>query len=287
MIRPARLGLVAILAAGAVAAASPARAQSAAAAVQLAPHIAVYDLKLMSSRGKRSLEAVRGRIVYDFSGSACEGYVLKFRQVTQLDSGEGRVALSDLRTNTWEEGEAKSFRFKSENYMDQKQVTAVDGRAERSRKTVAVKLTKPGGKTLDIGTVVFPTEHMRRLIEAARGGENLVELAVYDGSEDGEKIYQSLAVIGRKIEPEEKKPEDAAAGQNSLARMARWPVTISYFDKAAKRGEDQPSEQTPIYAITFEMYENGISRALRLDYGDFVVDGTMTSLEVKAAKPCR
>jgi hypothetical protein len=282
----ARLGLVAV-ALGAIAASSPAPAQTAAAAVQLAPHIAVYDLKLTKSSGKRSLEAVRGRIVYDFSGSACDGYQLNFRQVTELDSGEGKVALSDLRTNTWEEGQAKSFRFRSENYTDEKQMSAVDGRAERGRKTVAVKLTKPGGKTLDVGTVVFPTEHMRRLIAAARAGENVLELAVYDGSENGEKIYQSLGVIGRKIEPEEKKPEDAAANQNSLAGLARWPVTISYFDKVPQKTDDQPGEQTPIYAITFEMYENGISRALRLDYGDFVVDGTMTSLQVKPAKACR
>jgi len=282
----ARLGFVAIALAG-IAASSPASAQTAAAAVQLAPHIAVYDLKLTKSSGKRSLEAVRGRIVYDFSGSACDGYQLNFRQVTELDSGEGKVALSDLRTNTWEEGQAKSFRFKSENYTDEKQMSAVDGRAERGRKTVAVKLTKPGGKTLDVGTVVFPTEHMRLLIAAARAGENVLELAVYDGSENGEKIYQSLGVIGRKIQPEEKKPEDAAANQNSLTGLARWPVTISYFDKTQQKTDDQPGEQTPIYAITFEMYENGISRALKLDYGDFVVDGTMTSLEVKPAKACR
>ena len=279
-----RLSVPAILIAGTLS--TPVLAQSTG-PIQLVPHIAVYDLKLTSSRGKRALEAVRGRIVYDFSGSICEGYVLRFRQVTELDSGEGKVALSDLRTSTWEEGQAKSFRFKSENFMDEKQVTGVDGRAERNRKTVAVKLTKPNGKTLDVGTVVFPTEHMRRLIEAARAGKNLLELAVYDGSEDGEKIYQSLAVIGRKIEPDEKKPEDAASTQNSLAGLARWPVTISYFDKSKKKAADEPSEQTPIYAIGFEMYENGISRELRLDYGDFVVNGKMTSLEVKSAKPCR
>jgi hypothetical protein len=282
---PSRLAIAAILAAGA-AATTPARAQTMA-PIQLVPHIAVYDLKLASSRGKRSLEGVRGRIVYDFSGSICEGYQLKFRQVTELNSGEGKTALSDLRTDTWEEGQAKSFRFKSENYMDTKQITAVDGRAERGSKTVAVKLTKPDGKNLDIGTVVFPTEHMRRLIEAARAGTSLVELAVYDGSENGEKIFQSLAVIGRKIEPDEKKPDDAAAGQDSLAGLARWPVTISYFEQQQQKSDDQPGEQTPIYAIAFEMYENGISRALRLDYGDFVVDGTMSSLQVKTAKPCK
>ena len=278
---PACLGFVATAAAFA-----PAAAQSAA-PVQLAPHVAVYDLKLMSTKGKRSLESVRGRIVYDFSGSVCEGYALKFRQVTELDSGEGKVALSDLRTSTWEDGEARSFRFKSENFTDDKQMTDVDGRADRSPKNVAVRLTKPDDKKLDIGTVVFPTEHMRLLIEAARAGKNLVELAVYDGSDNGEKIYQSLAVIGRKIEPDGKAPEDAAAGQTTLAGMARWPVTISYFDKTQKRDDDQPSEQTPVYAMSFEMYDNGIARALKLDYGDFVVGGKMTSLEVRTARPCK
>ena len=79
----------------------------------------------------------------------------------------------------------------------------------------------------------------------------------------GEKIYQSLSVIGRRIEPD-KKPEDAAADKDALAGLARWPVTISYFDKVAKKpADDQPGEQTPIYAISFEMYENGISRALK------------------------
>ena len=60
--------------------------------------------------------------------------------------------------------------------------------------------------------------------------------------------------------------------------MPRWPVTISYFDKdkAPKSGE-----QTPVYAIGFELYENGISRALSLDYNDFVVAGKLTSLEIK------
>jgi hypothetical protein len=35
------------------------------------------------------------------------------------------------------------------------------------------------------------------------------------------------------------------------------------------------------------MYENGISRSLKLDYGDFVIDGKMSSLEVKPAKACK
>ena len=67
----------------------PVHAQGEAGAMPLAPHRAVYDLKLKEAHGQRSLQSARGRIVYDFSGTACDGYTLKFRQVTELDSGEG------------------------------------------------------------------------------------------------------------------------------------------------------------------------------------------------------
>jgi hypothetical protein len=284
---PARLGFVTLLAAAGFLAGHDATfGQGAANSVNLAPHVAIYDLTLKSSRGKRALESVRGRIVYDFSGSSCEGYALKFRQVTELDSGEGKVALSDLRTTTWEEAEGKSFRFKSQNYMDQEQIGEVDGSADREKSGVAVKLSKPETKKFEAGGVVFPTEHMRLLIEAAQAGKSLLEVDVYDGSESGEKIYHSLSVIGHRIPPD-KTLDDAAADKDLLAGLARWPVTISYFDQASKKADDQPSEQTPVYAISFEMYENGISRALRLDYGDFVIDGKMSSLEVGKAKACR
>jgi hypothetical protein len=33
-------------------------------------------------------------------------------------------------------------------------------------------------------------------------------------------------------------------------------------------------------------YKNGISRALSRDYNDFVVTGKLTSLKIKAPKPC-
>ncbi len=149
---PARLGLVALVAAAASLAGHGATfGQGAAKSVNLAPHVAIYDLTLKSSRGKRALESVRGRIVYDFSGSSCEGYALQFRQVTELDSGEGKVALTDLRTTTWEEGDGKSFRFKSQNYMDRQQIGEVDGSADREKSSVAVKLSKPEDKKFDVG----------------------------------------------------------------------------------------------------------------------------------------
>jgi hypothetical protein len=35
------------------------------------------------------------------------------------------------------------------------------------------------------------------------------------------------------------------------------------------------------------IYENGISRALVLDYNDFAISGELTSLEIRDTKPCK
>jgi hypothetical protein len=264
---------------------APALAQAQGGAIALASHRAVYDLKLATTRGKRAMQSVHGRILYDFTGSACEGYALQFRQVSELNNGEGKVVVSDLRATSWEDGAAKRLRFHSQNYLDDRLRESVNGEAEREESGVAVKLTKPADKALDFKSeLVFPTEHVRRIIAAARDGKTLLQLAVYDGSDNGQKIYDTLSVIGKAITPDEHKPtDDATAGQPALAGLTRWPVTISYFDRSVSENK---GEQTPVYAITFELYENGVSRALMLDYGDFVLSGEMTSIEMKDVKAC-
>src|SRR5262249_24294408 len=163
-------------------------------------------------------------------------------------------------------------------------VDSVDGTAERKAQEVAIALKEPERKQFEVeAATVFPTEHIRRIVAAARAGQTVLELPVYDGSETGEKLYNTLTVIGRAIPPGERKPDDAAAGQAAFENMTRWPVTISYFD----RGKQSSGEQTPVYSIKFELYENGVSRALVLDYGDFSISGTMSTLEMRDIKPCQ
>ena len=283
-IRFAPFGIAALLAAlSPFDTAGPRPAAAMTPAGELASHRAVYELKLAQSRGNSSAVSARGRILYDFSGSACDGYALQFRQVSELDNGEGKVTLSDLRSTTWEDGAAKKFTFRSQNYLNQTMIDSVDGHAERLPSNVAVSLTKPVEKKFDVdAAITFPSDHMRRIIEAAREAKTFLEVPIYDGSDKGQKVYNTLTVIGRLIASNERVPADAAAGKASLASLKRWPFTVSYFDKAAKGGD-----QAPVYSIKFEAYENGISRALMLDYNDFAISGELTSLEIRDTKPCK
>jgi hypothetical protein len=257
----------------------------AAASIPFLPHQALYDLSLVKSRGSNAINSARGRILYNFSGSACEGYTSEFRQVSELESGEDKVTLSDLRSTSWEDGAGKSYRFKIETRMNDSDASPVDGVAERVGDHVMVKLKQPEAKTFTLdGSTVFPTQQIQRIIEAARAGKSVLELMVYDGSDNGEKVYNTLSVIGQPIPGDRTiASPDPSTDSDAMKSLTRWPVTVSYYDRGAKATE---GEQTPVYSMSFELFENGVSRALVLDYNDFVVSGALGKFDIKDSRPC-
>lgn len=257
--------------------AAPALAQKS--APPLAAHRATYDLSLLKAQGSKAPTAAAGRIAFDFSGSACDGYTQEFRQYTEIQPAEGEARVSDMRSTTYEDGEGRKFRFKMQTRGSRGDSDETDGSAGLSRDgALSVELKRPRRAKLDLAQgVLFPTEHLRRVIVAARAGERMFETKVYDGSDSGERVYDTLAVIGA---PAQREAEEKAAQIPALKGMKRYPVAISYFEAGKK---DAP----PNYVLSFDLYENGVARALRLDYGDFVLAGEMTSLEVRPTVGCK
>jgi hypothetical protein len=285
MVRSFRNALAMTAAVGLASALSGGKVEAAASGAFLS-HQALYELSLVKSRGSNSINGARGRILYNFSGSACEGYTSEFRQVSELDSGEGKTTLSDLRSKSWEDGAGKSYRFKIDTRMNDGDSAPVDGVAERDGDHVTVKLKQPVAKTFTLdGSTVFPTEQIERIIAAARAGKSVLELMVYDGSDNGEKVYNTLSVIGQPIPGDRSiATPDPSTANDVMKSMTRWPVTVSYYDHDAKAKD---GEQTPVYAMSFELFENGVSRALVLDYNDFVISGALGKFDVRDSKPCK
>jgi hypothetical protein len=77
---------------------------------------------------------------------------------------------------------------------------------------------------------------------------------------------------------------DPSTSNEQMKSLTRWPVTVSYYDHDVKATD---GEQTPVYAMQFELFENGVSRALVLDYNDFVISGALGKFDVKDSKPCK
>jgi len=242
-------------------------------------HRAVYDLSLGKATGGVAPSAARGRIVYEFTGSPCEGYVTNFRQITEIQSDESGSRTSDMRSTTFEEGDGSGFRFKTDSYIDGKLAESVDGKASKNpHGGLSVALTKPAQVKSDFEPgPIFPTAQMMQVVEVARKGGKTDEVKVYDGSDGGMKLFDTLSVIGS--EASGQSTDALTSNSEGLKGVRRWPVTVSYFDGAKKDGE-------PNYVLGFELYENGVSGALNINYGNYVLTGKMSKFELLPQKAC-
>ncbi|WP_417688909.1 cell envelope integrity EipB family protein [Roseibium sp.] len=252
--------------------------------VGLVPHRAVYDMELMEADERSGVAALSGRMVYDFSGSSCEGYSISFRFVTEFVGAEGGSQITDLRTSSYEGGQGNSFQFLSKTFVDQKQVEATRGTAKDDGKTKTVSLQDPENREFEIDqSTLFPTVHLRKIIEAARQGEAFLAAEVFDGSETGDKVYSTTTVIGAAHDGVgATDPDWQETDLSELPAVTHWPVTIAYFDPENADG----GEETPAYQLSFLLYENGISRQLALDYGDFSIRGSLSDLELYEETAC-
>jgi hypothetical protein len=246
----------------------------------LAAHRAVYDLKLERAEPASGVSEMTGRLVFEFLGDACSGYVVNMRWVNRMFEDDGTGAVSDLRSSTWEAGDGDAFGFNTTHYIGSSLTETTSGKAQRAgSRGVAVALDAPVSKNMSFdGEVAFPTQHMRAVIAAARAGRRILQMRVYDGSEGGDKIYETTAVIGAAAKPA--RQEATARGAKRLEGLSTWPVTIAYFDA------DERGEARPVYQYSFKLYESGVSDSLLLDYGDVALEGRMRQIEILPEAEC-
>jgi hypothetical protein len=247
------------------------------AVMPFAAHRAAYQISLAKGNGTQAPVSATGLIAYEFHGSSCEGYAANFRQVTELQRGEGAPISSDTKAVTFEDGQAKTLRFRIDTSLSSNPQAPIDGSATRSAAgEISVNLSQPKEETLALGgDILFPTQHIAHIIESAKSGAAVLEARVFDGSDTGEKIFDTLTVIGK----EATTPAADAEKAEPLKGLRRWPVAISYFDAAKK-------DAAPEYILSFDLYENGVSGSLKLDYGSFSLAAQLTQLELLPAAPC-
>jgi len=226
------------------------------------------------------VDEARGRLVFEINGSACEGYATNFRQVTQLTGSESSGDRGfDVRSTAFESGDGTMMRFTNDSTRGDRTDHA-EGKAQATADGVEITLQKPEPATVKApaGTL-FSNAHIRRLIEEAMSGSKLFSAKVFDGSDTGRKVYDTLAVIGAPVTPEAADQAEAGAKVDGLKGRAAWPVTLSYFEPG--EGERQPS-----YVMSFVLYDNGVSRSLKLNYGEFSLKGELKSIEFLKVPAC-
>ncbi len=245
------------------------------------PHRAVYDVRLDRSTEQSGISAMDGRLVFQFDGSACDGYTMNMRFVLRMQLPEN-LRVTDQQTTTFESGDGSEFNFVTKTFTDQKLDKELRGSASRDAKGIAVDVEKPDPMDVMLEPSQFPTMHLAELIKRAEAGDSFYETSLFDGTDQGDRLMKTSVVIGKKTANAKDDAELVKAAP--LKDQQFWPVTIAYFDPT----EEISGESEPQYRITFKLYDNGITRDLEMDYGDFALKGAMTELDMlPAAAECK
>ena len=234
--------------------------------VPLAAHRALYQLTLNQARGAE-VAGASGTMAYEVL-DACDGWATRQRlqmTVTNRD-GQDIQMLSDY--TTWESKDGLSMRFRLRQTTETAVTSEVAGDAslERTGGPGEVRYTVPEAATkrLPEGTL-FPMVHTEAILVAARVGKKFITLPLFDGTSEKGAQDSSVAIVNWNGPKPGKWPE--------LSGLSNGRVHVAFFDRDA-------ASQQPDYEVGMRYWDNGVADDLDMDFGDFVMKGTLSQLTV-------
>src|SRR6059058_5885513 len=167
-----------------------------AAAADIAPHRALYQMTLGATKGDAGVASASGTMAYQW-GEACNGWTVEQRY--RLKMGYSEQQDVDMASNfvTWESKDALRYRFNQKETRNGEGGDPVHGEAhlDGAGKGGAADFTSPQPKTIELpaGTL-FPSAHTIMLIDKAKAGENFLSRQVFDGSTQETAVLVSAVI---------------------------------------------------------------------------------------------
>ena len=261
---PALLALSLLAAAPAVAA--DGGASTADVAAKLAAHKAQYSLTLSETRGG-DIVASQGTMTYEVT-DACDAWATNQRLQMTLTNRDGQNIEMVSDYATWESKDGLRMRFHLRQTTDDAVTEEDSGEAslDGTGEAGTVHYAAPQDKTLPLpaGTL-FPMMHTAHIIAAAENGEKFLNVPLFDGTGPKGAQDTSVVVLGW--------DKPAPTPFPILSALPSGRMRIAFFD----RGKDAVQ---PDYEVGMRYWENGIADDLKMDFGDFVMNGKLKELDV-------
>ena len=244
-------------------------------AAEIMPHHAVYTMSLGRANGDAGVTAASGTMAYQW-GESCDGWTVEQRYRLKMGYAESPDVSIASNFVTWEAKDGLRYRVnqkETRNGADNEEISGaakLDGAGQGG----SADFEKPEGKNLKLPAgVLFPSAHTIFLLDKARAGENFVSTQVFDGATAENAVLVS-AVIGPKVEPDAE-----AAKKSPLLNRPGWRVRLAFFPA------DQKAEK-PDYELGMLLLDNGVSRDMVIDYGDYAIRAKLDDIEALPKPGC-
>jgi hypothetical protein len=288
-------------------AASAVEATSAPSGVQIAAHRALYAMSLAHAKTDSGVTGAHGEMGYQW-GETCDGWTVEQRYRLTINYSESQDVKIDSNFVTWESKDGLQYRFNQKETRNGSVDEEIRGSAQLDGpgKGGTITFEKPHPQTMKLPPgALFPSAHTILLIEKAKAGENFVARQVFDGATVEGAVLVS-AVIGKKVEPSADQKANSDAKDAADVKHATDPKG----DQTAKNGDAPdpslndpvlqrqgwrirlaffPSDlnsETPDYELGMLLLDNGISRDMTIDYGDYTINAKLVRIEPLGKPHC-
>ena len=237
-------------------------------AAEIVPHHALYSMSLGSTHGDAGVTGAGGTMAYQW-GETCDGWTVEQRYRLKMAYAESSDVSIASNFVTWEAKDGLKYRFNQKETRNGKDNEEIRGQAKLDgpEKGGTVEFEKPQAKSIKLPPgVLFPSAQTIFLIDKAKAGENFISRQIFDGATVENAVLVS-AVIGAKVEPDEE-----SAKKSPLLNRPGWRVRLAFFPA------DQKAEK-PDYELGMLLLDNGVSKDMVIDYGDYAIHATLDDIE--------
>jgi hypothetical protein len=245
------------------------------AAAEITPHRALYTMKLGATRSASGVVGATGAMDYEW-GETCNGWTIEQRYRLKMRYAESRDVDVTSTFVTWESKDGLRYRFNQRQTRNGQLDQEIRGEARLDgpgKGGVAV-FSKPHPQTLKLAPgVLFPSAHTILLINQAEAGATFVTRQVFDGATD-ENAVQVSAVIGTRTTA-----SPVSAKLSPLLERPGWQIRLAFFPVDVKAEE-------PDYELGMDLLDNGVSRDMVIDYGDYSIRATLDDIEALGKPAC-
>lgn len=247
-----------------------------AAAVDLMPHRAVYDLSLAAARSGQTVTDVEGRMSFVWK-DVCDGWSIDYRTRMQMFFGSRGGQEVSWTYSAWEADDGQDFRFFLRRFRNGEETERLRGRARlRPEGGGTAELTEPEAREVELpADTLFPKSHTEAILDAARRDQRFLFAHVFDGTGEHGGLY----AVNTVILPTEAQ-QGKAAEHDLLSGVPAWRTDLAFFPPEGNDG-------TPESEQSLRFYANGVAGSMRIDYGDFVIQADLSELEKLDRPQCR
>jgi hypothetical protein len=258
-------------------------------------------MTLAHAKTDSGVTGAQGEMGYQW-GETCDGWTVEQRYKLTINYAESHDVNIDSNFVTWESKDGLHYRFNQKETRNGTVDEEIRGSAQLDGpgKGGTITFEKPQPQTMKLPPgALFPSAHTILLIQKAKEGQDFVSRQVFDGATVEGAVLVS-AVIGKKVEPGVKPAADPKADPKSAAdvkgapgpapdtkntasasdpslndpilQRPGWHIRLAFFPS-------DPTSETPDYELGMLLLDNGVSRDMTIDYGDYTIRAKLAKIE--------